>query len=119
MELHRMNTNTTLTKLALCLALCAALVLAHGGLEHVMGTIAKIADTSVSVTGADGKTVDVLVDAKTTYARNGKAIKKADLKLGEKVVIHAEKSGTEKTGFKLTAKTVETGTVAATTAPSH
>ncbi len=102
-----------LTKLALCFALSAALVMAHGDLVHVTGTIAKIADTSLTVTGADGKPVEVQVDAKTTYARSGKAIKKVDLKLGEKVAIHAEKAGT-----KLTAKTVEVGT-ATTTAPSH
>jgi hypothetical protein len=115
-----MNTNTTITKLALGLVLCAALVIAHGGLEHVMGTIAKVADASITVTGADGKPTDVIVDAKTTYARSGKAIRKTDLKLGEKVAIHAEKTGTAQTGFKLTAKTVEVGTPTATAAaPSH
>jgi hypothetical protein len=108
-----MNTNTTLTKLALCLALCAALVLAHDNLQHVMGTIAKIADTHLTVTGADGKPVDVLVDARTIYSRSGKAIQRGDLKLGEKIVIHAEREV-----FKLTAKTVEVGTATAT-APTH
>jgi nitrate reductase NapAB chaperone NapD len=110
-----MHRPTTITKLALFLVLSAVLVLAHGGLVHVMGTIANIADTSVTVTGTDGKPVVVLLDAKTTYSRNSQAIKKTDLKVGDKVVIHAEKD--EKDPKKLTAKTVEIGATA--TAPSH
>src|SRR5271166_2510037 len=107
MEPKRMKRPTTITNLALFFVLSAVLVLAHGALLHVMGTIAKIADTSVTVTGSDGKAVVVLLDAKTTYSRNSQAIKKADLKVGDKVVIHAEKD--EKDATKLTAKTVEIG----------
>jgi uncharacterized protein DUF5666 len=109
MELNLMNPKHTLTKIALCFVLCATLVLAHGGLEHVMGTIAKVSDGSVTVTTTAGKTVEVLLDAKTTFARGSQAIQKADLKVGDRVVIHAEKSGD-----KLIAHTVEIGTGAKT-----
>jgi flagellar capping protein FliD len=112
MEANPVNRRTIITKLALCFALGAVLLLAHGDLVHVMGTIAKIGDTSLTVTGADGKPTVVLVDAKTTYSRNSKAIQKAGLKVGDRVVIHAAKD--EKDATKLTAKTVEIG--AATTA---
>jgi hypothetical protein len=84
--------------------LFAALAMAHGGLEHVMGTIAKISDVSVTVTTSGGKPVEVMFDAKTTYSHGGHAIQKADLKVGDRVVIHAEKSGD-----KLIAHTVEIG----------
>ncbi len=94
-------------RLAACAALLAALALAHGGLEHVMGTVAKISDASITVTTAAGKTVEVTLDAKTTYSRNSQAIQKTDLKVGDRVVIHAEKSGA-----KLIAHTVETGAAA-------
>ena len=104
-----MNRNHTFTKIALCLALCATLALAHGGLEHVMGTISKVSDSSVTVTTAAGKTVDVMLETKTTFARGSQAIQRTDLKVGDRVVIHAEKSGD-----KLTAHTVEIGTVAKT-----
>jgi uncharacterized protein DUF5666 len=100
-----MNPNRTLIKLALCFALCATLLLAHGGLEHVMGTIAKVSDGSVTVTTAAGKTVEVLLDSKTTFARGSQAIQKTDLKVGDRVVIHAEKSAD-----KFTAHAVEIGT---------
>jgi hypothetical protein len=110
-----MNRPTIITKLALFFVLSAVLVVAHGSLVHVMGTIASITDTSVTVTGTDGKPVVVLLDAKTTYSHGTQAIRKSDLKVGDKVVIHAEKD--EKVPTKLTAKTVETGATA--TAPSH
>jgi hypothetical protein len=100
-----------ISRIALSLALFAACVLAHGGLEHVMGTIAKISDTSVTVTTSAGKTVEVMLDAKTTYSKNSQAIQKSSLKIGDRVVIHAEKAGTT-----LTAHTVEVG--AATTSKS-
>lgn len=104
-----MNQNHTFTKIALSLALCATLVLAHGGLEHVMGTITKVSDSSVTVATTAGKTVEVMLDTKTTFARGSQAIQRTDLKVGDRVVIHAEKSGD-----KFTAHTVEIGTAGKT-----
>src|SRR6204780_2573237 len=94
---------TTITKLILLIALAIApgIAFAHGGLEHVRGTIAKVSDQSVTVTTAAGKTVEVLLDAQTTYARANQPIQKTDLKVGDRVVIH----GAEK-GATLTAHTV-------------
>jgi hypothetical protein len=94
---------TTITRVILLLAL-AGFVFAHGGLEHVRGTIAKVSDGSVTVTTTAGKTVEVLLDDKTTYARAEKPIQKTDLKVGDRVVIHAAEKGTT-----LTAHTVEVG----------
>jgi Domain of unknown function (DUF5666) len=97
---------STITRRILLLALILApvIALAHGGLEHVRGTIAKVSDGSVTVTTAAGKTVEVLLDAQTTYARAEKPIQKTDLKVGDRVVIHAAEKGTT-----LTAHTVEVG----------
>jgi hypothetical protein len=96
--------NTRITNIIKVFALTAALALAHGGLEHVMGTVTQVSDGSVTVKTTAGKTVAVTVDAKTTYTRASKPIQKSDLKVGDRVVIHAEEEG--KT---LTAKTVEAG----------
>src|ERR1700678_4478875 len=90
--------------LALATALLAPIVLAHGGLEHVPGTVAKVSDQSVTVTTNAGKTVEVLLHAQTAYARADKPIQKSDLKIGDRVVIHAAEKGTT-----LTAHTVEVG----------
>jgi hypothetical protein len=100
-----MNRNIiTRRVLLLALALTPAIAFAHGGLEHVRGTVAKISDQSVTVTTTAGKTVEVLLDAKTTYAKADKPIQKSDLQVGDRVVIHAAESGTT-----LTAHTVEVG----------
>jgi hypothetical protein len=109
------NTNTTISLLALvCLALAPVIALAHGGLEHVQGKIKTIADASVTVTTTAGKVVVVGLDAKTTYTRDTKPVTKADMKVGDRVVIHAAE-----VDEKLIAKTVELGTAAATkTAPA-
>lgn len=79
---------------------------AHEGHAHkVLGTVAAMTDTQLDVKTTDGKTVAVVLDAKTIY-RQGKV--KADatmLKLGARVVVEAEQAA----GAKLmTAKTVTT-----------
>jgi len=103
--MNMLNTNTiTRRVLLIALALTPMIALAHGGLEHVRGTVAKISDASVTVTTTAGKTVEVLLDAGTTYARADKPIQKSDLKVGDRVVIHAAEQGTT-----LTAHTVEVG----------
>jgi hypothetical protein len=108
MNIVNMNIHTTRRVLLLALALTPMMALAHGGLEHVRGTVAKVSDQSVTVTTTAGRTVEVLLDAQTTYARADKPIQKSDLKVGDRVVIHAAEKGTT-----LTAHTVEVGVSAA------
>jgi hypothetical protein len=118
METNRMNMqsiNTTKLKIQIALFAVLALVLlstivsAHGGEEHVIGTVTKVSDTSVTVKTAAGKIVEVGFDAKTTYTRAKLAIQKSDVKVGDRIVIHAVE-----VNEKLVAHTVELG--AATTA---
>jgi len=89
----------------ICLALAPMIVFAHGGMEHVQGTVKAISDTSVTVTTTAGKSVDVALDAKTTYTRATKPVLKTDMKVGDRIVIHAAE-----VNEKLIAKTVELGT---------
>jgi hypothetical protein len=116
MEPKQMNTqNTTITKrrigvfavAILAIGLLPILALAHGGEEHVTGTVAKIADASVTVKTTAGKSVDVGFDAKTTYSRAAKPVTRADIKMGDRVVIHAVE-----VNEKLVAHTVELGAAA-------
>ena len=90
---------------ALCLSLLCTVVLAHGGLEHVMGVVQKISQTSVTVATTDGKSREVVLDEKTTYTKNGHPVQGTDIKVGDRVVIHAAKSDD-----KLIARTVQAGT---------
>jgi hypothetical protein len=106
--MNRVNTNIHLTRRVLLLALAPMLLslaaLAHDGMEHVRGTVAKVSDQSVTITTAAGKTVEVMLDGQTTYARADKPIQKTDLKVGDHVLIHAAEKGTT-----LTAHTVAVG----------
>src|SRR5580700_7809811 len=114
MNTHSMNTTRLKTQVALLavlsLALLPTIALAHGGEEHVTGTVTKISDTSVTVKTTAGKTVEVGFDAKmTTYERAKQPIQKTDIKVGDRVVIHAME-----VNEKMVAHSVEVGT--ATTA---
>jgi membrane protein implicated in regulation of membrane protease activity len=86
------------------LALLPTIATAHGGEEHLIGTVAQISDTSITVKTTAGKIVEVTCDEKTTYARAKQTIHKTDIKVGDRIVIHA-REGNE----KLVAHTVEIG----------
>jgi hypothetical protein len=119
--MNRQSLNTTNRKVHVAilaivsLALLPTIATAHGGEQHVTGTVTKISDTSVTVKTTAGKTVEVGFDAKTTYARAKQSIQKTDIKVGDRVVIHAMEMNE-----KLVAHTVEIGTPAPTkTATKH
>jgi hypothetical protein len=94
--------------LAIGLALLPAIATAHGGEEHVIGTVASISDTSVTVKTTAGKMVEVAFDANSTFARAKQPIQKGDIKVGDRVVIHARE-----VNEKLFAHTVEVGAAGA------
>jgi hypothetical protein len=74
------------------LLVCASvLVHAHGGMIHVMGTVTGLTDTSVMVETTDKKTVEVVLTDATTYQNGSKPAARKDLKVGDRVVIHAVK----------------------------
>ncbi len=81
---------------------------AHGDLIHVIGVVAKISDSAVSVKTKEGTIVEVQFGEKTTYLRAKLSIDKGRIKVGDRIVIHAAK-----VNDKLVAHTVEIGTAAA------
>ena len=76
---------------ALLLACTSILLHAHGGMIHVMGTVTAVSDTSVTVETTDKKTVEVQLIDTTTFMNGTKAANKKELKVGDRVVIHAVK----------------------------
>ena len=70
----------------LTLLACAAQVFAHGGFDHVTGTVVKVDNNVLTVKTAKGD-VPVTLDAKTEITRDGKAAQAADLKTGVRVVV--------------------------------
>lgn len=110
MNTHSINTTKLKIQVALLamvsLALLPTIARAHGGEEHVTGTVTKISDTSVTVKTTAGKTVEIGFDAKmTTYERAKQPIQKTDIKVGDRVVIHAME-----VNEKMVAHSVEVGT---------
>jgi preprotein translocase subunit YajC len=77
---------------ALLLAL-SVMVLAHGNEKHLMGKVTSISDKSITVETTDKKSVTVDVTDKTKFEKSGAAATLKDLKVGDKVVIHADASG--------------------------
>lgn len=62
--------------------------LAHEGHEHkVMGKVVAIDDKKIEVESTDGKKVTGMLSADTKYLRDKAAVTRADVKVGERVVI--------------------------------
>lgn len=97
---------------ALVLALAALAPMnihAHEGHAHkVMGTVTSISGTDVMVKTTDGKTVMVMLNAKTKITRGKEKLTAAALKVGDRVVAE----GSESKGM-VTAETLQLGTAAA------
>src|ERR1700756_4856021 len=81
--------------LFVCISLAAVAALAHGGEEHVIGTVSKVTSDSITVKTTDNKMVTVGVVPATMFMM-GKMMMNGDLKVGDRVVIHAKepKEGT-------------------------
>jgi hypothetical protein len=67
--------------------------LAHGKEKHLMGTVTGISDSSITLETKAKKSVTVDVSDKTKFERNGSPATLKDLKVGDKVVVHADVSG--------------------------
>ena len=115
--MNRRTTTSHIIALAIfwatCLLLTPAKAKAHGDLIHVIGIVAKVSDTAVSVKTREGKIVEVQFGDKTTYLRAKVASDKGSIQVGDRIVIHAAK-----VTDKLVAHTVEIGT-ASTPAQRH
>ena len=75
-----------ITSLLGLLLACAAQVFAHGGFDHVTGTVQKLENSILTVKTAKGD-VAVTLDAKTEITRDDKPAQAADLKPGVRVVV--------------------------------
>ena len=70
-----------------------AWVFAHGGGRHIMGTVADVDAQHVVVKTKDGKTQSVQVNDQTTYRKGKATATSADLKVGDRVVVHTTGKG--------------------------
>src|SRR5579872_6992595 len=89
------NSSTTTTKLfarkaavwlSLALLALAAQLAAHGGFDHVIGTVVKTENNVLTVKTAKGN-VEVRLNEKTEITKNDQKAQTADLKPGTRVVV--------------------------------
>jgi hypothetical protein len=77
-----------LTVAGMALLPLAGPALAHEGHEHkIMGKVVAIDDKTIEVESTDGKKVAGVLSAGTKYLRDKTAAARADVKVGERVVI--------------------------------
>jgi hypothetical protein len=105
------------SKIALCLAVTVALlavpVFAHEGFVHVLGTVAKISGNILTVNTAKGN-VDVKLNEKTEFTKDGQKALLADMKPGMRVVVDVPEGAKEKI-----AHSVKIGAAVPTAHDSH
>jgi hypothetical protein len=77
------------------LVLTAALGFAHGGFDHVMGTVVKVTDNILTVKTAKGN-VDVKLDDKTELTKNDQKAQLTDLAPGARVVVDIPEGNKDK-----------------------
>lgn len=77
--------------IALLLSCIPLLAHAHEGMIHVIGIVTTLTDKSVTVQTTDNQSVAVVLGDTTTYEKSKKPATRTDLKVGDRVVIHAMK----------------------------
>lgn len=96
-----MNRNHTISiKRATACAMAAMLIFAaglaaHGGFDHVIGTVVKVDNNVLTVKTAKGN-VDVKLNEKTEITRSDQKAGVADLTPGARVVVDVPEGGKEK-----------------------
>jgi len=81
----------------ICLAfsLVTLATLAHGTDKHVLGTVTKISESEVTVQAQDGTLQVVKIAPNTSFVKSGASATLKDLKVGDRVVIHAKPVGSD------------------------
>lgn len=92
-----MNTNNGITARtvlsAMSVLIFATLVFAHGNEQHVMGTVTKIDTGAITVKTTSGDVKTVMILASTKFVKGTSSATQQDLKVGDRVVIHAKPEG--------------------------
>lgn len=108
--MRKMNTTIITRVLGATLAI-ATLALAHGGFDHVIGTVAGYSNNVLTVKTTKGN-VDVKLDDKTEISKGDAKATAAELKAGARVIVDIPEGSKDKI-----AHSVKVGTAA--TAAGH
>jgi cell division protein FtsI/penicillin-binding protein 2 len=112
----KLRLNTIIISLVLA---CAAQVFAHGGFDHVTGTLVTVENSALTVRTAKGD-VKVTLDAKTEITSNDKPAHVADLKPGLRVVVDVPEGSKTKVAHSVKiGAAAKAGTATATDHSGH
>jgi hypothetical protein len=100
-------------RVGLVLVALASQIIAHGGFEHVIGTVVKVENNVLTVKTAKGD-VDVKLSEKTEITRNDQKAQIVDLKPGTRVVVDIPEGSKDRL-----AHSVKVGVSGAASAPAH
>ena len=98
----------SVTIAALAVMLGSAVAYAHNGVEHLMGTVTALTDSSITVDTVKHTSVTVLIDPATKFSKDGAEASRKDLKVGDRVAIDAKENNDK----KLVGVTVKLGSMA-------
>lgn len=82
--------SSMLTSALICALLLGTLAFAHGGMEHVVGTVTALTDQSITVKTRDGAIKTMEFDGATKFVKGDAAATVKDVRVGSRVVIHAQ-----------------------------
>jgi Cu/Ag efflux protein CusF len=78
------------------LLLGSVIAFAHNGMEHVMGTVAATTENSITVDTVKHTKVTILINPSTKFINSNAKASLKDLKVGDRVVIHAKENSDKK-----------------------
>jgi hypothetical protein len=87
--------NTITTKVLTVVLALAPAIFAHGGFDHVIGTVVQISNNTLTVKTAKGN-VDVKLDEKTEISKGDQKVLSADLKPGLRVIVDIPEGSKDK-----------------------
>lgn len=78
-----------------CILWFATASLAHNGMEHLMGTVKAVSANSITVqtVGKESKEITIALLPSTKFTKDGADTPRTDLKVGDRVVVHAKPNG--------------------------
>jgi hypothetical protein len=110
---HIITTKRLALFVSMALLTLAVQLMAHGGFDHVIGTVVKVENNVLTVKSAKGN-VDVKLNDKTEITMNDQKAEIADLKPGVRIVVDVPEGSKDKI-----AHSVKIGVSKATDSHAH
>jgi hypothetical protein len=92
---------------------------AHGGAEHLKGTVKSISQSSITIQTTNGKELTMPLAPGAKIERAGKTIAASEVQANEKVVVHAKGEGAEMRATEINVGAMKKGSSKAAAPEQH